>query len=121
VSAVAWLGVAALGGLGAIARFVIDAFVGGRAASDLPLGTFAINVSGAFALGLLTGLALTGDALVLAGTATLGSYTTFSTWALETQRMREEGEFAGALANVLVSLAAGFAAVALGRWLGGRL
>jgi CrcB protein len=78
-------------------------------------------VSGAFALGLLAGLALTGAALVLAGTATLGSYTTFSTWALETQRMREEGEFAAALANVIISLIAGFAAIALGRWLGGRL
>ena len=121
MTAVAWLGVAALGGFGALARFLVDAVLSERASSELPLGTLAVNVSGAFALGLLTGLALTGDALVLAGTATLGSYTTFSTWALETQRMREEGEFAAALANVVVSLIGGFAAIALGRWLGGRL
>jgi len=110
-----------LGGAGAIARFVLDAAISSRAGRDLPAGTFAINVSGALLLGLLAGLSLSGDALVLAGTATLGSYTTFSTWMLETHRMREEGEFAGALANTVGSLAAGLAAVALGRLIGAHV
>jgi CrcB protein len=110
-----------LGGGGAIARFMLDGAIAGRFGRDLPFGTFVVNISGAFLLGLLAGVALTGTALVLAGTATLGSYTTFSTWMLETQRMREEGEFTGALANTLGSLAAGLAAVALGRLLGTHL
>jgi fluoride exporter len=118
VSVAAWIGVALLGGMGAIARFVLDAAVGSRWTSSFPLGTFLVNVSGAFLLGLVTGLALTGDALVLAGTATLGSYTTFSTWMLETHRLREAGEFGPALANTLISLVVGLGAIALGRTVG---
>jgi fluoride exporter len=118
MSAATWAGVALLGGAGAVARFVVDGAVAGRVDRDLPLGTLAVNVSGAFLLGLVAGLALTGDALVLAGTATLGSYTTFSTWMLETQRLVEEGEPRGAALNIVVSLAAGLLAVALGRAIG---
>jgi CrcB protein len=118
VSALVWVGVAACGGAGAVARFLADAIVSGAADRDLPVGTFAINVSGAFLLGLLSGLAFSGDALLLAGTATLGSYTTFSTWMLETHRLREEGEFRQALANLLASLLVGLGAAALGRLVG---
>jgi CrcB protein len=121
VSALTWVGVAVLGGAGAIGRFLFDWLVSSRAGRELPLGTFAVNISGALILGLLTGLALTGDALVLAGTATIGAYTTFSTWMFETQRLVEEGELAGAAANALVSVAAGIAAIALGRLIGAHL
>jgi fluoride exporter len=113
-----WIGVALLGGVGAIARFLLDAVVSNAAGRDLPLGTFAINISGSFLLGLLAGVALTGDALILAGTATLGAYTTFSTWMLETHRLREDGDVWPALGNIVISLAVGIGAVALGRWLG---
>jgi CrcB protein len=112
-----WLGAAALGGAGALLRFALDGIVAGRLGRDLPAGTFAVNVSGACVLGLVTGATLAGDALLLVGTALLGSYTTFSTWMLETQRLAEEGELAAAVANCVVSLAVGFAAVALGRTL----
>jgi fluoride exporter len=115
VSAATWVAVAALGGAGAVLRFVVDGLVADRAPGDLPVGTMAVNVSGAFLLGLVAGLALTGDALLLVGTATLGAYTTFSTWMLETQRLVEEGEGATAAANVVVSLLAGLAALAIGR------
>jgi CrcB protein len=118
MNAAVWLGVALLGGVGAVARFLVDGWIGSATDSDFPLGTFAINISGAFLLGLLTGLAVTGDALVLTGVATLGSYTTFSTWMLETHRLREDGEFATALANVVVSVVVGLGAVALGRAIG---
>jgi fluoride exporter len=118
VSALTWIGVAALGGTGAVLRFVVDGTVASRARGELPVGTLAVNVSGAFLLGLLAGLVLRGDALLLAGTATLGSYTTFSTWMLETQRLVEDGEGRAAALNVGLSLAAGLVAVALGRALG---
>jgi CrcB protein len=109
------------GGVGALARFLIDGALTTAVGRDLPVGTFAINVSGAFLLGLLTGLALGGNALTLAGTAVLGSYTTFSTWMLETHRQREEGALASALGNALISLFVGLGAAALGRYLGAHL
>jgi fluoride exporter len=115
MSALTWAGVALLGGAGAVARFVVDGAVAGRVDRELPVGTLAVNVSGAFLLGLVAGLALAGDALLLVGTATLGSYTTFSTWMLETQRLVEDGEARPAAANIVLSLAAGIAAVAIGR------
>ena len=118
MSVLTWAGVALLGGAGAVARFVVDGAVAGRFDRDLPVGTLAVNLSGAFLLGLVAGLALTGDALLLVGTATLGSYTTFSTWMLETQRLVEEGESRHAAINIVLSLAAGIAAAALGRVIG---
>ncbi len=113
-----WVGVALLGGVGACGRFLLDAVVATRVAGDFPLGTLTVNASGALVLGLLTGLAVQGNLLVLAGTATLGSYTTFSTWMLETHRLAEDGEAPVAIANVVVSLAVGVGAAALGRAIG---
>lgn len=121
MSALVWTGVAVLGGVGALARFVLDGLVSGRAGGGLPWGTFAVNISGAFVLGLLAGVALDGDALVLAGTALIGSYTTFSTWMLETDRSVEDGSVPLAVLNVVLTLAVGLAAAELGRLLGGAL
>ena len=113
-----WLGVAALGGVGALARFAVDAIVTTPSDGRFPLGTFVVNISGAALLGVLTGLGLGDRALLLAGTAVLGSYTTFSTWMFETQRLAEDGQAVAAAANVVASLAVGFAAAALGRLVG---
>lgn len=121
MSPLAWIGVAVLGGAGALLRFLLDGAVSERAGRDLPFGTFAVNIAGAVLLGFLAGVSLSGDALVLAGTATLGSFTTFSTWMFETQRLVEDGDARGALANAALSLAAGLGAVALGRLVGGWL
>jgi CrcB protein len=112
---------ALLGGCGAIGRFLVDGWVGARARGAFPLGTLVVNLSGALALGLLTGLALSGDALVLAGAAALGSYTTFSTWMLESQRLAEDAKLPLALLNVALSLIAGVGAASLGRLLGAHL
>jgi fluoride exporter len=121
MSAWVWVGVAALGGVGALGRFLLDREIGLRTGARFPVGTLAVNATGALLLGLLSGLALQGDALLLAGTATLGSYTTFSTWMLETHRLAEDTELGGALLNVLLSLALGIAAALLGRAIGGHL
>ena len=114
-----WLGVGVLGGAGAIARFALDGAVSQRADGRFPLGTLAVNLSGAVLLGLLAGLALRGDGLLLLGTGLLGSYTTFSTWLFETHRLAEDGQGALVAANIVLSLAFGVAAAALGRALGG--
>jgi CrcB protein len=81
----------------------------------------AVNVSGAVVLGLLAGLALGHDEALLAGTAAVGSYTTFSTWMLETQRLTEERQHGKAAVNVVLSLAAGVTAAAAGRLIGAHL
>ena len=113
-----WVGVALLSGIAAIGRFLLVALVSSRFRGAFPLGTFAVNITGALLLGLLTGLAVEGDALVLLGAATLGSYTTFSTWMLETERLSEDGVISVAAFNILLSLAVGVGAVALGRVIG---
>jgi CrcB protein len=116
-----WAGVVLIGGAGSVARFLVDGVVVSAAGRDFPFGTLAVNVSGALILGLLTGLALGHDQALLAGTAAVGSYTTFSTWMLETQRLAEERQHAKAAVNVIASLAAGIAAAALGRLIGMQL
>lgn len=119
MSAATWTAVLVLAGAGATLRFLVDGAVTARGRGRFPLGTLAVNVSGAVALGVVSGLALRGDAALLAGTAAVGSYTTFSTWMLETERLAEEGRPAAAVANVAVSLVLGFGAAALGRAVGG--
>ncbi len=116
-----WLAVAALGGAGALGRFLLDALISAGWSGRLPVGTLIVNASAALMLGLLTGLALSGQALLLGGAAALGSYSTFSTWMLETHRLSEEAALPAALINVLVSLAVGVGAAALGRTIGATL
>jgi CrcB protein len=121
MSAEVWIGVALLGSIGSIARFLLDGRISSQTSTSFPLGTLAVNASGALILGLLSGLALSGEALLLAGTATIGSYTTFSTWMFETHRLGEDGQLPGAALNVLISVIVGFGAVVLGKWIGGAL
>jgi fluoride exporter len=121
VSAWVWIAVVFVGGFGAIARFWLDALVSQLAGRQFPTGTMLINLTGAFALGVLTGLGVTGDLLLIAGTATIGTYTTFSTWMLETYRLAEDAEPRPAVMNALVSLAFGFGAALLGRTIGLRI
>ncbi len=90
MSVLVWAAVVLIGGAGSVLRFLADGVLAAAAGRDFPLGTLAVNVSGAVALGLITGLAVGHDEALLAGTAAVGSYTTFSTWMLETQRLTEE-------------------------------
>ena len=113
-----WLAVTMIGGAGSVLRFVVDGAVTTRSAGPFPVGTMVVNLSGALALGFLAGLALAPDAALLAGTAAVGSYTTFSTWMLETQRLAEERRTRWAGLNVVLSLVLGVAAAALGEVIG---
>ena len=121
MTALVWLGLGALGGVGAVARFLLDGTVSGRIGRDFPFGTLAVNISGAFVLGVLAGAALADDAYRLLGTGLVGAFTTFSTWALESHRLGEDGQLRLGALNFLASLALGLAAVCLGRELGGLL
>ena len=116
-----WVGVAVLGGFGALARFGLTLLVADRLHPHLPMGTLAVNVSGAFLLGLLAGLSPADDLRLLLGAGAIGSYTTFSTLMLETQRIEEAGKRRLAFTNVVLSVALGLAADALGRAVGQQL
>lgn len=117
MTALVWAGVLVLGGAGAVCRLLVDRTVSNRVTSGFPVGTLAVNLSGAGLLGFLGALTLTPQAALLAGTAFVGSYTTFSTWMLETQRLGEERRWRPAAVNIAVSVVLGLAAA----WLGGRL
>lgn len=119
MTAPAWIAVGLLGGVAAAARFALDAEIAARAESAFPLGILAVNLSGALALGLLAGsAALHGEALAIVAGGGIGSFTTFSTWILDSHRLGAAGQARLAWLNIGLSLAAGFAAVALGHWLG---
>ena len=121
MSLVVVVGIGVLGGIGAIARFLLDTAVSSLTGRRFPWGTLAVNLAGALALGVITGAAVEGDALRLAGTGLLGAFTTFSTWLYESHRLGEDGELRWGVANLLASLALGIAAVWLGRRLGAAL
>jgi CrcB protein len=115
-----YLLVGAGGFLGANARFLLARWIGEGVATRFPLGTFAINVTGSFLLGVL-GTAVAqklvpgADHLRLAlGVGFLGAYTTFSTFEYETHALLEDGLSATALANVALSVVVGLVAVRLG-------
>lgn len=116
-----WVAVCVLGGGFSVGRFLLDGAISSRTQGGFPWGTFAVNISGSFALGWLVGATLGGTTLLLAGTASVGAYTTFSTWMFETHRLAEDGEFRAAALNVGVSVVVGFAAVVLGHLLGTHL
>jgi CrcB protein len=121
VSAAVLLALGLLGGVGAVARFALDAAVSGRLGRAFPYGTLAVNATGALALGVLVGAALHGDAYRLAGTGLLGAYTTFSTWMLESHRLGEDGRLRAGAMNVALSLAAGLLVAWAGKQIGGAL
>jgi fluoride exporter len=123
MSALLWV---ALGSaLGAPTRYLLDQLVQSRHDRVFPWGTFFVNVTGSFALGLLVALAsrqgIETWIVAAAGTGFLGSYTTFSTFTWETLRLLEEGAVLAAGLNVAVSIGVGAGAAAGGLLLGTAL
>ncbi|KRE33525.1 camphor resistance protein CrcB [Mycobacterium sp. Soil538] len=117
MSGMLWSGVAVMGGLGAMARFVIDRGVAKRVARPFPFGTLTVNLTGATLLGFLSGLTLSHPTALLVSTGFVGAYTTFSTWMFETHRLAEERQYLPAVANIVVSVLAGVTAAAVGQWI----
>jgi CrcB protein len=115
------LGIGAIGGLGAIDRFLLDGAVASRLGRRFPFGTLAVNLSGSFVLGLLVGVALSERAYDILGTGFIGAFTTFSTWALESHRLGEDGQLRLGALNFAVSLVLGVLIAWAGRELGAAL
>ena len=116
-----WAGVAVAGALGALARFTVAGAVTARRPGAFPFGTFVVNLTGGFVLGLLVGLSVTGTALFVAGTGFLGGYTTFSTWMVEAQRLGEDGDWTAMNLYLAASMLAGLLTTGAGWALGGAL
>ena len=115
--------VVGIGGfLGAIARYALGTYIGSRYGVRFPLGTFIINVSGSFLIGLiLTLLARTTASAYwryLVPIGFIGAYTTFSTFEYETLRAMQDGQLITGFLNVALSLVIGFVAVWAGAAIG---
>jgi CrcB protein len=101
-------------------RFLVSRVVGGRAGEILPWGTLAVNVSGCAVMGAVAayaarhGLSGGSEYWLLLATGFLGSYTTVSSFALQTLALVRRGESRWALANIVLSVGLCLAAVALG-------
>jgi CrcB protein len=113
------IGIAVAGALGALARYGVDGLVSTRQTGAFPWGTFVVNVTGTFVLGLLFTLLterMTLDSWLRTSITVgfLGAYTTFSTLSLESYRLLSDGALELALANTLGSVVAGLGAVYLG-------
>lgn len=121
-TAVLLVAVAFGGVLGAPARFLVDLVLGERLRSELPWGTFAVNIVGTFVLGVVVGLAehhhVDSTLVALVGTGFCGSFTTFSTFAFETMLLGEDGRIVAAAGAVFGGIAAALAAGAVGLSLG---
>lgn len=121
--------VAVGGGLGAAARFMVDGEIRTRHNGGFPWGTFVVNVTGSFLIGLFAMLFfMLTDLGVPSSTARLlqlalvvglcGGYTTFSTSTVESVRLAQSGRMRLALANSLGTLMVTVTAAGLGLWLG---
>lgn len=107
------------GFLGAIARYVVALWIGQNWGRSFPLGTFIINISGSFLIGLVMPLfterfMVNPQWRLFFAVGFLGAYTTFSTFEFETGGLIRDGEWILAMLNVVLSVVAGFMALKLG-------
>ena len=116
MSPLLFVGAALAGGVGAVLRYLVDLGVARLAGRRFPWGILLVNVSGSFALGLVT-TALP-DAAFLLGAGLLGGYTTFSTAMLDTVALWRDGERPASVFNGIGMLLLGVLAAAAGLALG---
>ena len=103
-------------------RFFVSRIVGQRVGETFPWGTLVVNVTGCFIMGLVAayarkhGLSGTSEYWLLLATGFLGSYTTVSSFSLQTLALARGGESRAALGNIVLSVGLCLGAVALGFW-----
>jgi len=113
------------GGFGALLRYMAAGAIMQRFGGRFPLGTFVINVTGSFMIGLLMTLLIERfqphpNWRLFLVVGILGGYTTFSSFEYETYASVREGAYRVAAVNVLLSVVAGYFAVWLGTLVAGR-
>jgi len=113
------------GALGAVSRFMVGTLVLKAYSAMFPLGTFLINVTGSFLIGILMMLFLNRPAIsahwrLFLVTGILGGYTTFSSFEWETFAALRGGAGVVALLNVLLSVGLGLGGVWVGAMISNR-
>jgi CrcB protein len=119
MSPLLFVGAALAGGVGAVLRYLADLGVARLAGRRYPWGILAVNLTGSFALGLVTS-ALPDQAFLL-GAGLLGGYTTFSTAMLDTVALWRDGERPASAFNAIGMLVLGLLAATAGLVLGSAL
>ncbi len=110
-----WIAVGLLGGLAAGARYLLDAEITRLREHTFPIGILAVNLSGAFLIGLVAGSSLDGQAQVIVAGGLIGSFTTFSTWILDSHLLAQADLAKLAWINIVLSSLGGLLAVWLGQ------
>jgi CrcB protein len=110
--------------LGGVGRFWLTGAVSRVSGSLFPWGTLVVNVSGCLVIGLFASLTGPGGRISVPGEwrqfvmiGICGGYTTFSSFALTSMTLMQDGEFLAAAGNILLSVALCLLAVWLGHWL----
>jgi CrcB protein len=111
-----FLGAALAGGAGAGLRYLVDLGVARVLGTRFPWGVLVINLTGSFALGVVTG-GFPGAAFIV-GAGLLGGYTTFSTAMLDTVALWRDGSSRAAIFNAVGMLLLGILAAVAGLALG---
>ena len=113
------------GAIGATARHLASKAVLAWTPPAFPWGTYLINITGCFAMGIVAGLANNGSisptTRLFLATGILGGYTTFSAFGLEAQGLLSNGRISAALAYVLGQVVLGVLGVAVGLALARRI
>ena len=104
------------GCLGSILRFWLGSYIGSKMGTRFPYGTFVINITGSFLIGLVFALLTvkthwSPNWRYLISIGFIGGYTTFSTFEYETFRSFQDGEILMASLNVALSVVTGFISV----------
>ncbi|GGH70144.1 putative fluoride ion transporter CrcB 2 [Compostibacillus humi] len=108
------------GSLGAAARFIAGNFISKRTqkAFPFPIGTWVINITGSFLLGLFTQFYISNDIgewlLLFGGAGFCGGFTTFSTFGYETITLIQSNKIKLAIIYVLSSIIVGFISAMIG-------
>ncbi len=106
------------GSMGALARYFVSGVVQRVGRSPMPIGTAAVNLSGALFLGLIAGAGVDLTRFWVATVGFLAGFTTFSTWMIETVRLGVLPKPSRvALLNLIVMPVSGVAFAALGYYL----
>ena len=110
------------GAVGSLLRYFVAAAIGGPASDGFPWGIFAVNVTGGFAMGIITELTalklnLSPELRAFVTIGILGGYTTFSTFSLDSALLIQRGDYTGAAIYIVGSTVLSILALFTGLWL----
>lgn len=102
------------GACGSVVRYILGKFISDKSKSKIPLGTFLINITGAFLLGIVSNAGVNKNLSLLLADGFLGAYTTFSTFMYEGFNLFKSREKLNAFIYIFSSLFFGVLGYTLG-------